>query len=450
MSSFNAVLSFLERNSVAHRVVPVTDSSPLDARRWLRPVLVQDAAGYMLAVVPRDDFVDLELLCKTLGRELQPVFAEQRAEFLEPRGGADLFPLGALYKVTTVIQNDIPAEGPIGIVDVNDVNRIELDAAALRALQHEPSDAAIAVRATPEFVRERIERHAFARKRIEGMLGDVEGLPAMPEMSQRILQVTGDPEADANDLSRVIEVDPSLAAQIISYATSAFYGYRGDITSVRDAISRVLGFDLVANIALGISIGTSFRVTPDGPIGLSAFWRHAVYTSALAERICKAVPRDRQIKPGMAYLSGLLHDFGFLLLGHLLPDAFKTLNGAIAANPTIEVTTLEDLVVGFRHTDIGDQLLQQWKIHDEAVLAARHHHDPNYRDEFAAYTQLILVAEHLLHQHGVVSDSDWEPVPDTTLALLGLTRESIDKAAQPVIEACAGLDTLAQMLGQAA
>jgi HD-like signal output (HDOD) protein len=114
------------------------------------------------------------------------------------------------------------------------------------------------------------------------------------------------------------------------------------------------------------------------------------------------------------------------------------------------VTTLEDLVVGFRHTDIGDQLLQQWKIHDEAVLAARHHHDPNYRDEFAAYTQLILVAEHLLHQHGVVSDSDWEPVPDTTLALLGLTRESIDKAAQPVIEACAGLDTLAQMLGQAA
>jgi HD-like signal output (HDOD) protein len=450
MSSFNAVLSFLERNSVAHHVVPVTDASSLDARRWLRPVLLQDGAGYVLAVVPRDDFLDVAALNTTLQRELQPVFAEQRAEFLEPRGGAELFPFGALYNVTTVIQNDIPAEGPLGVVDSGNVNRIQLDAAALRGLQHQPVEAKIAIRVTPELVRERMERHAFARKRIESMLGDVEGLPAMPEMSTRILQVTGDSDSDANDLARVIEVDPSLSAQIISYATSAFYGYRGDITSVRDAISRVLGFDLVANIALGISIGTSFRVSPDGPIGLSAFWRHAVYTSALAERISKAVPRDRQVRSGMAYLSGLLHDFGFLLLGHLMPDAFKALNGAIAANPTIEVTVLEDLVVGCRHTDIGDKLLQQWKIHDEAVLAARHHHNAEYRDEFAAYAQLVLVAEHLLHEHGVVSDSDWNPVPETTLALLGLTPETVDKAALPVIDACAGLDTLAQMLGNAA
>ncbi len=448
MSSFKAVLDFLDQQAVPHQVIPVTDSSAIDRSRWVRPVLFRDLDGFALVISPLDEFLDIEALRGATGRELRPVFTEIRADFLNNHGGADLFPLGAIYKVPTFIQRDIPRDGPLGIVDGDNINRIEMDAGNFWQLQFEPTDIAFTTPVTAALIEERIQRHAFSRKRIEAMLGDVEGLPAMPEMSTRILQVTGDPDSDATDLARVIEVDPSLSAQIISYATSAFYGYRGEISSVRDAISRVLGFDLVANIALGIAIGTGFRVTADGPIGLSAFWRHAVYTSALAERISKAVPRDRGVKSGMAYLSGLLHDFGFLLLGHLMPDVFKALNQAIAANPTIEVTTLEDLVVGFRHTDMGDQLLQQWKIHDEAVLAARHHHNPDYRDEMAAYAHLTLVAEHLLHEHGVVSDSSFGPVPESTLALLGLTEQAIAKAARPVLEACAGLDTLAQMLGQ--
>lgn len=450
MPSFSAVLDFLERNSVPHSVVPVTDASGLDARRWLRPVLFQDDAGYVLAVVPRDDYVDIEAVGKAAQRPLRPVFTESLPEFLEDREDVGVVPLGAIYKIPTLVQHDIPTDGLIGITDIDDGNRITLDAAALRALQHQASYAPIALKVTSELVEHHMQLHSFSRKRVETLLADVEGLPAMPEMSQRILQVTGNPDSNAVDLSRVIEVDPSLAAQIISYATSAFYGYRGDISSVRDAISRVLGFELVANIALGISIGTSFRVPAEGPIGLSAFWRHAVYTSALAERISKAVPRDRHVKPGMAYLSGLLHDFGFLILGHLIPASFKILNETIAANPTVPVTTLEALVLGIRHTDIGVRLLQQWKIPDEAVLTASHHHDADYRDELAAYPQLINIAEHLLHTHGVVSDSDWAPVPRTTLALLGLSEESIEKATQPVIDACAELDTLAQLLSQGA
>ncbi len=450
MASFNAVLEFLQRESVAHEVIPVTDASDISAARWLRPVLLRDAAGYVLAIVPRDDFIDIEAVNKAMQRTLHPVYTEHLPEFFESRGEVAVFPLGAVYKIPTVIQHDIPADGRVGITDVDSINRIALDAGALRKLQHNVSYAPIALKVTPELIEHQRGFHAFSRKRVEAMLADVEGLPAMPEMSQRILQVTGDPAADAADLSRVIEVDPSLAAQIISYATSAFYGYRGDVTSVRDAISRVLGFELVANIALGISIGTGFKVPAEGPIGLSAFWRHAVYASALAERLSKAVPRDRMVKPGMAYLSGLLHDFGFLVIGHLLPASFKALNEAIAANPTVPVTTLEVLVLGYQHTDIGVQLLQQWKIPDEVVLAAQHHHELEYCDELAAYPQLINVAEHLLHEHGVVSDSDWLPLGNTTLALLGLTHESIDRASQPVLDACAELDTLAQLLSQTA
>jgi HD-like signal output (HDOD) protein/prolyl-tRNA editing enzyme YbaK/EbsC (Cys-tRNA(Pro) deacylase) len=450
MTIASAVTGFLEKRSIRFEIVAPDNVSPEHRRRIIRAVLFRDEQMATLAVVPRDCFLDVEAIQKATGRALLPVFEDDVRNVVPTYNDAGVVPLGAMHGLDTVVQQDIPREGALYVSASNSRSLLRIDAAAFHALQQNAQDADIAFAVTPELIERRHEQHAFMRKRIETLLQDVEGLPAMPEMGQRILQVAGDADADAQDLAKVIEVDPSLAAQIISYATSAFYGYRGDITSVREAISRVLGFELVANIALGIAIGTSFRLPAEGPIGLSAFWRHAIYTAALAERLCKAVPRDRQMRAPVAYLSGLLHDFGFLVVGHLFPPAHQALNQAIAANPLLSITTLEELTVGITHTEIGPQLLRQWKLPEEVALTAEYHHTPEYRDECATYVQLVSVAERLLHDHGVVSDADAGAIPELIMALLGIDQEGIDKASKPVIDACAELDTLAQLLSQAA
>lgn len=65
------------------------------------------------------------------------------------------------------------------------------------------------------------------RRRIE----QVYELPPMPEMARRILQLRGNPDASVADLAAIIEFDPSLAAQVVRYAASPFYAYRGKINS---------------------------------------------------------------------------------------------------------------------------------------------------------------------------------------------------------------------------
>ena len=441
----SAVKNYFATRAISFEVTPVDAAARFDRRRGLRPLLCKDSQGMVLVIVPQDDFLDMEVVRAASRRALRPVYPHELPATLVNFDATGLLPVGALLGFPTLLHSGIPRDGTLHFAAADPTAVISLDASALHASQLEASYLDISFEMTPGWVAQRQNQQVFIRKRIESLLEDVQGLPAMPEMAQRILQVAGNANSTVQDLAKVIEVDPSLSAQIISYATSAFYGYRGDITSVRDAISRVLGFELVANIAAGISLGTRFKVPGEGPIGLNAFWRHAVYTSALAERLCKAIPRDRQTRPGMAYLSGLLHDFGYLVLGHVFPAVFDALNQSIAANSTINVIRVESLIMGMSHTEIGARLLQRWKLPEEAVAAAQYHHTPDYRAEDAVYAHLINLAEGLLHQHGVVNDVDTAP-SDITHALLGLDAVAIATAAQPVLDACAELDTLSQLL----
>ena len=441
------VKDYFATRAISFEVTPVDLAARFDRRRGLRSLLCKDQQGMVLVIVPQDDFLDMEAIRAVTGRSLRPVYPDELPAALVNFDATGLLPVGGLLGVPTLLHSGIPRDGTLHFTATDPAAVISLDASALHAAQLEVSYLDLSVEMTPGWVEQRQKEQVFIRKCIESLLGDVQGLPAMPEMSQRILQVAGNANSTAQDLAKVIEVDPSLSAQIISYATAAFYGYRGDITSVRDAISRVLGFELVANIAVGISLGARFKVPGDGPIGLNAFWRHAVYTSALAERLCKAVPRDRQLRPGMAYLSGLLHDFGYLVLGHVMPAVFDSLNQSIAANPAINVLRVESLIMGMSHTDIGARLLQRWKLPEEAVVAAQYHHTPDYRAEDAVYAHLINLAEGLLHQHGVIHDVDTAP-GDLAQALLGLEAEAIEAAARPVLDACAELDTLSALLSR--
>lgn len=63
----------------------------------------------------------------------------------------------------------------------------------------------------------------------------------------------------------MVETDPALAAQVVSWAASPYYASPGKIRSVEDAIVRVLGFDLVINLALGLALGKTLSLPKDHP-----------------------------------------------------------------------------------------------------------------------------------------------------------------------------------------
>lgn len=268
-------------------------------------------------------------------------------------------------------------------------------------------------------------------------------LPAMPALAVRLLKLKGDEDAGVDDLAGIIQLDPSVAGQIIRYATSPFFGYRGQVGSIREAVARVLGYERAMNVAAGLAIGKTFAVPLDGPIGLKALWRHAVYHAAFMQLLAEAMPRALRVKPGLAYLAGLLHNIGFLVLGHLFPREFSALaerlDGAAEA-PWLEI---EKQVLGTDHTEIGVWLMRAWHMPPEVITTVFEHHNENYHGQHAVYANLALVANRMLRRRDI-GDAAHDRLPVKLLPELKLTEQQIGEIFKKLVESESSLEAIAK------
>jgi len=291
---------------------------------------------------------------------------------------------------------------------------------------------------------------------IEKRIQKVYELPPMPELGRRILELQSDPNAGAPQLAAIVQLDPSLAAQVIRYASSSYYGYTGRITNIQEAIARVLGYDMVLNLALGLAAGRSFRIPDDGPLGLTRFWEHAVYSAVLAQKLGNMLPESTRPPPGLSYLSGLLHDFGVLLLGHLFPPEFQLLNKMAKANPGRSVSELENRLLGMGqakdmlalgHARIGAWLMQAWKMPEPLQITLLEHHNADYRGDYDILVHLIQLADFLYLNKDELPEASG--LPSCNLSLLQLLPEQVLETAAQVFAEQEEFTVLSKLLAQA-
>jgi len=275
------------------------------------------------------------------------------------------------------------------------------------------------------------------RARIERL----DKLPPMPEMTQKIFQLSMDPDAHVKELVKVVELDPSLAAQVMRYAGSPFFSYRGKVESLNTAISRVLGYNTVLNLALGATAAKPFRIPRNIPLGLDHFWRHAVFSAAIVQALSSALPAETRPSAGLAYLAGLLHNFGHLLLGHLFRKEFLILNKFISSEPDKAIEVIELEVLGTEHSQIGAWLMQAWGLPEEVVVAAREHHNEDYQGPHAVFPQLVLVADLLLKAQGI-GDAPCSDLPQALLGSLDIGEYQVMSLTNRIFEGGEGLEAM--------
>jgi len=274
-------------------------------------------------------------------------------------------------------------------------------------------------------------------------------LPPMPETAIRILHMTQDPNASLDDLATLIERDPSLAAQILRYARSALFNFRGELTSVKDAVNIVLGFERVSKLALGIAATKAFDVPNNGPLGLAAFWQHALYTAVLSQALATLSAPDVGLDHEDAYLAGLLHNFGLLLTGHLFPPEFRMLNKLREAEPDAPMCAIEKQVFGMGsaqefislgHGSMGAILLKLWGMPEVCIKTAAMHQKTDYQGEHQCYVQLIQLSNALLAQYQIGDEC-----VDTNIAVLcenlGFTEDHAQQLAASVVEQCQSMSS---------
>lgn len=463
MSTSITVRRYLNTQDVSYSII----NCPVDAAgHWqgdmgeipssciARAIILKDVSGMVMAVLPMTHRLKLDALNRQLHRKLGPADAiDYRGVFADCTPGI-LPALGEAYSFETVIDDSLLDLDFVYVASGNAGELVRITGQDFQLLHSNAwygnsfsqiSEQRVAEQLAPQKPAEATSEPNLSVANIRQRIESITELPAMPSLAQKIIQLNANPYAHAEDLAKLVEKDPSLTAQIVRYAQSPFYGYQGKVASVRQAISRVLGYDMVMNISLGVAAARPFKVPPDGPLGLQAFWQQATYCAALSQALCSIVPREQRPRPGTAYLVGLLHNFGFLLLGHLFPKEFALLNRAVTNEPETPIVELEQRLIGVTHMEMGAWLMDAWNMPSEVLMVQKEHHNLAYEGPNASYVQLVMLADRLLK--GIdMGDASNDDLPASLLSALGVSAEQVSAVMQRTVESRDELDTMARQL----
>lgn len=263
------------------------------------------------------------------------------------------------------------------------------------------------------------------RKQILDQVAELDKLPPMPGLAAQILKIKNNPYATSAELVAVVEQDPALAAQLLRYANSAFYGVRKEVLDLERAVVQVLGFDFVLDLAFGLAIGQSLKMEKKGPLGLQAYWRHALATATVVQGLINTIDYSARPSTSMGYLSSLLHNIGLLLLGHLFPEQHALLNQAVEDNPERNLLELEQEILGVTHVELGERLMVAWDMPSDVFEVVAHHHDPEYRsDSGSRYANLTYIADQSIQNYTANSDQE-EVIPESVMKHAGINDDDL-------------------------
>ncbi|MDZ3994671.1 HDOD domain-containing protein [Pseudomonas sp. Teo4] len=432
----------LEKLGVGYREVPEHPALPAASR--VQAILLDDELGALMVLFPQSKLLDLKLLEELTGRKLRAVPVARLKQMLDKHNLKALPGIPALTSSPCLYEEKLLNNDALHIESGETGLLLEVAREDFRRMVKKASGGSFGQPVRD--IRPNLDRpdddskeitqavQAFTARRIQQRLEQTIEIPPLADTAQKIIKLRVDPNASIDDITGVVETDPALAAQVVSWAASPYYASPGKIRSVEDAIVRVLGFDLVINLALGLALGKTLSLPKDHPQQATPYWQQSIYTAAIIEGLTRAMPRAERPEAGLTYLAGLLHNFGYLLLAHVFPPHFSLICRHLEVNPHLCHTYVEQHLLGISREQIGTWLMKLWDMPEELSAAMRFQHDPSYDGEYSAFPNLVCLATRLLRSRGIGSGPQAE-IPDELLERLGITRDKAEEVVNKVLEA---------------
>lgn len=239
-------------------------------------------------------------------------------------------------------------------------------------------------------------------KQLRHALSHLDGLPAIPSIAQRILALRINTDEGERALLDLIGKDPAILSRIIGLANSPLFGMGREILTLKDA-GALLGSKRIKMVALSFAMMTSMARKPPGPFNIQGLWQHSMAIAMTMDALARLMPARRRPSDDEIYLSGLLHDIGFLVLDYLDPALSDRFHARMASEPGCPVEEIEAEMLEMDHSELGAALGRHWNLPEPIVAVINYHHTPN--DERAEAGKPLVamasLAEKLLPPFGI-------------------------------------------------
>lgn len=197
-------------------------------------------------------------------------------------------------------------------------------------------------------------------------------MPSLSTTITKVLAVCNSPTTSANDLNKVVSLDPVLTGNVLKLINSAYYSMRDQVTSLTQAII-MLGLNTIKNLALSTAVLGAVGGKRSSSKSMDLFWTHCISTGVTAKAIA--------LKAGVLkseceeyFVAGLLHDLGKIPLIQCFPgDYIKVVD--FISEKDVFLHTAERAVFGMSHEETGKMIAEKWDLRGAIYESICYHHN---------------------------------------------------------------------------
>ena len=258
-------------------------------------------------------------------------------------------------------------------------------------------------------------RQILYRQKLQRVLNT---LPPFSPILNRLLGSLASEDVRFSDLATLIEKDTVLSGHVLRLVNSAAMARRSRINSIAHAVS-VLGLVRLRNFLLSLSIARLWQSTKTmPPWSMVQFNLHGAAVALMSDLLAQ---NTHCHYPEGAFLAGLLHDYGKLLVAAALPEQFNEVVKMVMEGKATQLEA-EREVIGFTHPELSAMTLKAWNLPEDIVRGVEFHHEPEEEEKV-----LLEPVNGVLLSRIVLT-------ADSTVRKLGLNVVAIEGPIEPSVE----------------
>lgn len=228
----------------------------------------------------------------------------------------------------------------------------------------------------PKVLQNTVERacslHSFlANKSLQNMITQLKTLPSLPSLYTEITEALRSEKGTLATVGEIIAKDVGMTAKILQLINSAYFGLINRVSNPVQAVN-LLGLDTIKSLVLYVNIFSQIDQSKLMGIPITQLWKHSMLTGSCSRELAK-LEHLAQNERDDAFMAGVLHDIGIIVLAINLPAKYNDVLG-LAQKECLDLTDAEQKIFGASHSEVGGYLLGLWGFPDHIVETVFFHH----------------------------------------------------------------------------